>query len=181
MIVSTAFHRSLLESLAHEAHKPVVFISLREDFVEQIMRALRSGLLYFVVADPRFADKLPAIYGAVEGARNLRTIVAGEQDPGDIPADAAVYVTRAAEAKPGGSAVRRTISSGGRVFCDATAAELLRVIVRSNIAAMQHAPGVAASEAVVNSRAVAVADESRWHSDTRARQPADAPRQTIHQ
>ena len=138
VVISTAFHGELLESVARAERKPIVLLRLAEDFVEPLMRALRGGYLYFVVADRRFADRLPIIYGEVEGAANLCPLVAGEDDLRVIPPGAATYVTRAAETRLPSSAALRTIWSPGRIFANSMATELLQIIVRSNIAAIQH-------------------------------------------
>jgi hypothetical protein len=144
LIITTAFHAELVESVARAERTPVVLLRLAGDFVERITGALRDGPLYFVVADRRFAEKLPIIYGGVEGGNNLRPFVAGEDDLRSIPADAAVYVTRAAELRLANIAAHRTVTSPGRIFSDSMAAELLGIIVRSNIAAMQQTPATIA-------------------------------------
>jgi hypothetical protein len=137
VVISTAFHGELLESVARAERKPIILLRLAEDFVEPLMAALRGGDLYFVVGDRRFADRLPIIYGGVEGEENLRPLVAGEDDLGVIPPGAATYVTMAAEIRLASSAALRTVWSPGRIFADSMAKELLQIIVRSNIAAVQ--------------------------------------------
>lgn len=144
VVISTAFHGELLESVARAEGKPIVLLRLAGDFVEPVLDALRRDCLYFVVADRRFALRLPVIYGEVEGAGNLRPLVAGEDDLAAIPPGAAVYVTRAAEIRMSSTAVLRTISSPGRIFAESMATELLRIIVRSNVGAAclhRYAPG----------------------------------------
>jgi hypothetical protein len=144
VVISTAFHGELLESVARAEGKPIVLLRLAGDFIEPVLQALRRDCLYFVVADRRFALRLPVIYGEVEGAGNLRPIVAGEDDLAAIPPGSTVYVTRAAEIRMSSTAVLRTISSPGRIFAESMATELLRIIVRSNIGAARlhrYAPG----------------------------------------
>jgi DNA-binding transcriptional regulator YhcF (GntR family) len=139
MVISTAFHGEMLESVARAERKPIVLLRLAGNFVESVMAALRRDRLYFVVGDRRFALRLPIIYGGVEGGRNLHPLVAGEDDLGVIPPGAAVYVTRAAEIRVNGAAELRTVWSPGRIFADSMATDLLRIIVGYNIAAMRHA------------------------------------------
>lgn len=138
VVVSTAFHGELLESVARAEGKPIVLLRLAGNFVDLVLQVLSRELLYFVVGDRRFAERLPIIYGGVAGARNLRPLVAGEDDLGVIPHGAAVYVTRAAEVRVRESAALRTVLSPGRIFADSMAAELIRIIVRSNIDATLH-------------------------------------------
>lgn len=150
VVISTAFHGEMLESVARAERKPVVLLRLAGDFVESVTTALRSDCLYFVVGDRRFAVRLPIIYGGVEGGRNLRPLVAGEDDLGVIPPGAAVYVTRAAQTRLESAAALRTVWSPGRIFADSMAAELLRIIVGYNVtqptAAKTRAPQAPAHE-----------------------------------
>ena len=135
VVISTAFHGELLESVARAEGKPIVLLRLAGNFIAPVLHALRRGPLYFVVADRRFAERLPVIYGGLEGAENLRPMVADEDQLAAIPAGAAVYVTRAAEQLFGTLAGLRTVWSPGRIFADTMAAELLHIIVRANMAA----------------------------------------------
>ena len=137
VVISTAFHGELLESVARTEGKPIVLLRLAGDFIDPVLAALHRERLYFIVGDRRFALRLPIIYGGVEGGKNLRPLVAGEDDLGIIPPGAAVYVTRAAELRLSVSAALRTIRSPGRIFADSMARELLRIIVGSNIAAVR--------------------------------------------
>lgn len=137
VVLSTAFHGELLESVARAEGKPIFLLRLAGDFVDPLLHALRRGHLYFVVADRRFAERLPIIYGGVDGAENLRPLVAGEDDLAVIPPGAAVYLTMAAEQRMSSSAALRTIWSPGRIFADSMATELLHFIVRSNFAAVR--------------------------------------------
>lgn len=138
MVISTAFHGEMLESVARAERKPIVLLRLAADFVDSVTTALRRDCLYFVVGDRRFADRLPIIYGDVEGGRNLHPLVAGEDDLAVIPPGAAVYVTRAAEMRLDSAAAIRTVWSPGRIFADSMATELLRIIVGCNLAAVRH-------------------------------------------
>lgn len=137
VVISTAFHGEMLESVARAERKPIVLLRLAGGFVEPLTAAMRDGPVYFVVGDRRFADRLPIIYGGVEGGKNLRALVVGEDDLGVIPPGAATYVTRAAEVRVPSAAALRTIWSPGRIFADSMATELLQIVVRSNIAAIQ--------------------------------------------
>lgn len=139
MVISTAFHGEVLESVARAERKPIVLLRLAGDFVESVTAALRRDRLYFVVGDRRFAVRLPIIYGGVDGGKNLHPLVAGEDDLGAIPPGAAVYVTRAAESRLNSAAALRTVSSPMRIFADSMATDLLRIIVGYNIVAMRRA------------------------------------------
>lgn len=150
LVISTAFHGEMLESVARAEGKPIVLLRLAGGFVEPLTAAMRNGPVYFVVGDRRFAARLPIIYGGVEGGMNLRPLVAGEDDLGVIPPGAAVYVTRAAEMRLESAAALRTVWSPGRIFADSMATELLRIIVGYNVteptAAKTRAPQAPADE-----------------------------------
>ncbi len=100
LLVTTAFHTADIQRLAGLVQKPWITIVLRVDYVAEVTRLLARGAVYFVVADPRFADRLGTVYGGVAGATNLRPLVVGRDDLAHIPTDATIYVTRAARGLP---------------------------------------------------------------------------------
>ncbi|MGI8618774.1 MAG: GntR family transcriptional regulator [Gemmatimonadaceae bacterium] len=136
LLVGTTFHATQLQALAETIGKPLVLVRLQPSFVREIVTCLARGPLYFVVADPRFAEKLPQIYARTRGCRMLTPVVAERNTRPDVPAGAAVLVTRAAQEKLGAAAIRSTIKRSGRLFCTESVAAILRAIVSANLTAV---------------------------------------------
>lgn len=136
LLVGTTFHATQLQGLAESLGKPFVLVRLQPGFVREIVACLARGPLYFVVSDPRFAEKLPKIYARTRGLGMLRPIVAERNMRPDVPAGAAVLVTRAAQEKLGTAAIRSTIRRSGRIFCAESVTAILRAIVSANLAAV---------------------------------------------
>jgi len=72
---------------------PMVVVTMCTDLFTEVGRLLPRALVYFVVTDLRFADKLHRL-GSSVGAANLRTLVRGSHDLSEIPDDAPTYLTR---------------------------------------------------------------------------------------
>ena len=66
----------------------------------------------------------------------LKPVVAERNTRPDVPAGAAVLVTRAAQEKLGAAAIRSTIKRSGRIFCTKSVTAILRAIVSANLAAV---------------------------------------------
>lgn len=136
LLVGTTFHATQLQGLAESIGKPLVLVRLQPGFVREIVACLAHGPLYFVVSDPRFAEKLPKIYARTRGCRMLKPVVAERNTRPDVPAGAPVLVTRAAQEKLGAAAIRSTIKRSGRIFCTESVTAILRAIVSANLAAV---------------------------------------------
>lgn len=143
LLVGTTFHAAQLHRIAASVGKPLVLVRLQPSFVREIVACLARGPLYFVVADSRFAEKLPAIYARAPGRGMLRAIVAEKNTRPDVPCGAEVLVTRAAQEKLGDAAIRSTIKRSGRIFCAESVTAILRAIVSANLAALDPAGAVA--------------------------------------
>ncbi len=135
LLVGTTFHVTRLRSLAESIGKPLVLVRLQPSFVREITACLARGPLYFVVSDPRFAEKLPKIYARTRGRGMLRPIVAERNVRPDVPPGGAVLVTRAAQEKLGAAAMESTARRSGRIFCAESVTAILRAIVNANLAA----------------------------------------------
>lgn len=120
LLVTTAFHTADIQRLAGFVQKPWITVVLRVDYVAEVTRLLARGAVYFVVADPRFADRLRTIYGGVAGATNLRPLVVGRDDLAHIPAARRGDLTRETAAVGDGAS---------RVVEQALRAEVLEVVL----------------------------------------------------
>lgn len=151
LLVTTPFHAAVVRRAAERAGKPWLAVALAPDVVAEVGRYLAAGPVYFVGTDPRYADKVRAMYGALPGAANVRPLIVGRDDVGQIPDDAPAYVTRLArehlgeahrgEAPLGGGAVGSPtllarIPPAERTVAPDSARELLTLIVRANMAAL---------------------------------------------
>ncbi|HKG95294.1 MAG TPA: winged helix-turn-helix domain-containing protein [Gemmatimonadaceae bacterium] len=140
LLVTTTFHAGEVREVAAELGKSWVAAAPRTDVFAEIMRLLPAGPLYFVVTDPRFAEKLRKIYAQSSHAGNLRVVVLADDDPGaaaHVPPGAPVYITgRARErlAASGSSPLLERVTPEVRVFSRESAREILEFIVRANTA-----------------------------------------------
>ena len=138
VLVTSSFHADQIRRIARRVGKPWIAIVLRNDFVSEIMRHLARGPVYFVVADPRYAEKLALIYGRVRGTANLRPLVAGRDDLGCIPPSAPTYITTAArERLVDDTPLLSRVAPLERMFSRDTAREIFSYVVGANIAAIR--------------------------------------------
>ena len=93
LLVTTPFHQNEGRSLARRLGMPMVVITMCTDLFTEVGRLLPRALVYFVVTDLRFADKLHRL-GSSVGAANLGTLVRGSHHLSEIPDDAPTYLTR---------------------------------------------------------------------------------------
>lgn len=138
VLVTTSFHADQVRRIARRMGKPWIAIVLRKDFVSEITRQLALGLVYFVVADPRYAEKLRAIYGRVRGAANLRPVVVGRDDLSHIPPEAPTYITKAARERIADEIPLLTrVAPVERLFSRETAREIYSFVVGANLSVLR--------------------------------------------
>jgi DNA-binding transcriptional regulator YhcF (GntR family) len=137
LLVTTTFHAGEVQELAARAGRPWIAVELRTDIYAEVSRLLEGSAVYFVVRDARYAEKLRRIFASTAGAGNLRALVVDRDDVGAIPDGAPAYITRAARARLGPSPLLERVMPEERVFATASAREILTLIVRSNIAALE--------------------------------------------
>lgn len=137
LLVTTRFHAGEVQRLAEGLRKPHITVSLRPEFLAEIARLLEQGPVYFVAKDPRFKDKLAAMFASTARAENLRVLIAGRDDLAQIPEDAPAYVMQAARDRLEGLPLLARVIPAPRVFSEDSAKELLAFILASNIAAIQ--------------------------------------------
>ena len=136
LLVTTSFHAAEVQPIAKRLGKPLMMVSLRADFLAEVERILAHGSAYFVVADPRFATKLPRIFSSASGAANLRALVAGQDDLAQLPEAAPIYITQVARALLDEVALPEHVIPAMRAFSLDSARQLLTFIIKSNLAAV---------------------------------------------
>jgi DNA-binding transcriptional regulator YhcF (GntR family) len=141
LLVTTTFHAGEVRELATRWEKPWLAMTLRADLFAHIARLLPAGPVYFVVADPRYAEKLRKIFSNTGGAAHLRVLVAGVDDVSRIPDGAPAYVSRAARAALGDAPVARRITPEPRALSTASSRELVAFIVQRNMDAWPETSG----------------------------------------
>jgi len=136
ILVTTPFHAGEVKAIAERAGKPWMAASLRANVYAEIARLLPAGPVYFIVTDPRFAAKLGRIFANASGAANFHALVAGQDDLGQVPTGAPVYVTHTARERLRGVELLRLVPLQERAFSPESAHELLTFIISANLAAM---------------------------------------------
>jgi len=136
LLVTTPFHAGEVKELAERQGKPWIAASLKADIFAEIARRLPAGPVYFVVTDPRFAEKLGKIFANTAGAANLRALIEGRDDLDQIGADSPVYVTTLARERLAGTPLLRRVIPEMRVFSPESARELLTFVLRANMQAL---------------------------------------------
>jgi DNA-binding transcriptional regulator YhcF (GntR family) len=140
LIVTTAAHQERVRALGDELRKDVCVIDVRPDLVRGEWSLLFRRPVYAVVADAEFGEILRRFFSDVPGSANLRILVLGRDDLGEIPDDAPTYVTQEARVRLGGITIRGRVLPAARTISPASARALLEFIVRSNIEALQRGP-----------------------------------------
>jgi DNA-binding transcriptional regulator YhcF (GntR family) len=136
VLVTIALHAAEVQRRARALAKPWIVVSLRPDLMSEVTRLLARAPVYFVATDPRFGDALRRIFEPTGFAANVRLVVLGRDDPGEIPDSAPTYIMRSARERLGDTALAGRVIAAPRVFSTDTARELLTFIIGANIAAM---------------------------------------------
>lgn len=136
LLVTTSFHIDAVRDAAERVGRPWLAVALRADVVAEITRALSAGPVYFVATDPRFGAKAQAMFATVPGGENLRALIVGRDDLGQVPADAPTYVMRRASERLEEHPFLARVPPLERSLSLESARELLRFVVRANMAAL---------------------------------------------
>ena len=135
LLLTTRFHIVEVEPIATALGKPWIVAEQRVDRFADIAHRILVGPVYFLLADPRFGEKLNVIFGLSSGVRNLHPLVAGRDDLGAVPEDAPLYVTRLAAEQVGVANLPPRSILETRTFTRETSRELFTFMVRKNLAA----------------------------------------------
>lgn len=134
LLVTTPFHVQEVQAAARVLGKPWLTVSLRRDlFAELSTPDAPAG--FFVVADSRFAAKLPRLFAATPFCTPPVPVVVGQDDLDAIPVGAPAYVTRLARERLGDCALTRRVPPVRRVFSVGSARRILSFLVDAHLAA----------------------------------------------
>jgi DNA-binding transcriptional regulator YhcF (GntR family) len=139
VLVTTAFHTDRVRRAALALRKPWIAVSLRAEVMRDVGRHLNAGILYYVATDPRFERKLRRMLREVGPLANLRVMIVGRDDLGEIPPVAPTFImTSAADClrQSGGERCPGTPIQPPRQFSDSSARELLAFLVRANLSTL---------------------------------------------
>jgi DNA-binding transcriptional regulator YhcF (GntR family) len=140
VLVTTVFHAPEVRSIAERLGKPWRAVTLRADIMEDVMRRLREGPVYYVATDPRFEPKLRKMLGPRARLKNLHVMITDRDDLNSIPPAAPTFVMTSARAR----VTEQFGERGGpgthfhppRQLSDDAARDILRFIVRANLASI---------------------------------------------
>lgn len=136
LLVSTSVHATVAKHAARRLGKPAIAVSLRRPLMEELVRNLARGPVYWIATDRRFRDALRAVFGPMGHGDNARVLILGEDDLATIPSDAPTYIMRRAHERLGNTELALRLHPTRRVFSDEMARDLLSFVVRANMAAM---------------------------------------------
>lgn len=136
LLITTPFHIIEVEPVATALAKPWIVAELRVDSFADVARRLPEGPVYFIVADPRFAEKLVRIYQRSPASENLHPLVVGRDDIEAVPGDVPVYVTRLARERLGSTPLPKQVIPEVRAFSRETSRQILSFVVQANVAAL---------------------------------------------
>lgn len=137
LLVTTPGYETVVRRVGQRVGVPVVIADVRPDLLGGEWRMLLRQPVYVVVSDERFGTVLKQFFADIPGAaENLRMLVVGRDGLRDIPADAPVYVTRAAQDALAGAPIGGRIVPSARVFSVDAARDLVSFIVRANVDAL---------------------------------------------
>lgn len=137
LLICTAAQAALAESLGHEFDKPVIVIEVRPDLVAGEWAMLLREPVWAIVATVEFGEILNQFFRNVSGSENLRILVHGRDDLGQIPPDAPTYVTQRVRDALGVTPIRGRILPPARTISTASARRILDYVVRANFNARQ--------------------------------------------
>jgi DNA-binding transcriptional regulator YhcF (GntR family) len=140
-LTTTAFHASALRGLAQALCKPLIVFRLDAEFTNLVQRQLQVGDLTVICVDPRFLERFRGVLAAQYPER-VRGVLANDPPAlSRILIDQPVLVTNAAARILDHRNLPSSIHPPGAPVMSAdTATELIELIVRMNLEAVQHEP-----------------------------------------
>jgi DNA-binding transcriptional regulator YhcF (GntR family) len=141
IIVTTEAHADRVNAIGAAWGKPVQVIQVRPDLVLGDWTLLLRQPVYVIVASAKFGDMVRAFFASVKGIENMRMVVLGEDDLSAIPPDAPTYVTQSVRDELRGVRIPGRILPAVRTISTASAREIFRFIVESNIEAINRRAG----------------------------------------
>lgn len=135
VVIATTGHADTGERLAREHSLTCIVIDVRPDLVTGEWAMLLRQPVWAVVATPEFGRLLKAFFANTEGSENLKVLVLGQDDLGQIPAGAPTYVTHRVRESSGAEAIRGRIQPPARTIDAPSATRICEFIVRANFRA----------------------------------------------
>lgn len=136
LVITTAAFRNAVERVASRLKKPCISITVRPDLIGGEWRLLLRKPVYVIVADETFIGVLHRFFADTPHADNLHPLVVGRDDLGQIPNDAAVYLTQKAKELLGQTRVPGRVLPAARTISRDSAREIIDFIVRANLRAV---------------------------------------------
>lgn len=140
VLITTSSHAVDVQRFAELVKRPSIIVSLRAEMVEEMVRLLGAGPVYFVCSDPRFVRVIGDVLEPSGHGDNVHAIVVGQDDLDSIPGGAPTYLTSSARKSLGERQLSGRIVPTPRVFSTQSARELLSFIVSRNMSALQSLP-----------------------------------------
>lgn len=137
LLLTTAFHAGVIRPIAMLFEKPLLVIQVHPDLVDAIEDHLRTGPLTFVIADPRFGERMRILHGNVGGEDRIRIVLADDVNAvAGLDRSEPVLLTRAARKRLGDIDLP-LIAPHSPSFSAESARELMELIIRLNMEAEQ--------------------------------------------
>lgn len=136
IVVTTPAFDALVRPVVERLGRTLVVVQIRPDLMSGDWRLLLQRPVWVVVRERAFVAPLRRFFDGIPGAENLRPLVVGEDDLGQIPEGAPVYVTRGARDALGDVPIRGRVLPAARLLSSDAAREVLRAIVRANLDAL---------------------------------------------
>lgn len=138
LFVTTGDHAALGTALGARLDVPCVVVAQRDDLLAEIDRALDRDALYYVITDPRFAEKLRRQHASrPHGGQLVPVILERGDEVAELSAGAPAYVMRTARDRLGGVPAHLRALSTLRSFSADTRRTIVRHVVRANLRVVQ--------------------------------------------
>ncbi len=132
-VVTTSFHGSFARATADSLQKPLVVLTVHPNIAATLERRLRSGRLTVVCADPAFAERVRAIYGARD-PDCVRTVLADDaRAVRALDPEEPLLLTLAARRRLGETPLQSLLPHSPTISPQ-SARELAELLVRLNVA-----------------------------------------------
>jgi hypothetical protein len=135
LLVATELTAQGARRLAERLGKRHVVIDVRPDLLSPEWRMLLTRAAYVVIADPRFGALVHELLDGVDGATNVKLLVAGRDSLSVIPPEAPTYVTEAARDRLGQSGLPGRVLPPARTLSADSTLAIVRAMVERNLAA----------------------------------------------
>ncbi len=130
LLVTSSFHAQQLDALPGRMDRPLVVAHLNPGYVSAVESALADGAATFLVADPRFADRLRVLFP--DAGRRLHVVFADDAEAVEaLSADEPIFLTRAARERIGERPLRLAFPHSPSISPEA-AREICAWIIRLN-------------------------------------------------